>query len=279
MVRRNYHASILESRVDAILAEAAGEIAEICLKYNIPAKDFTMTANKQMFAEVEEVMDRIDEQIMNLIEQFSTMVTDNQARKKLLALYIASLGRGNNDLQKTLDGYLYRYLYDLEAIIASMKLAQENGSKLTTAAIVSKVKSSQHAIYTTPEVKQALSAKNIAAMQAMYIRSHGRHIDNTGLSYVGSSNSNANNILRMARTTMDMAWMRGQGLEFMEQGAVGYVQMRGSSYPCQLCDSLTGTCYTLDGIFERPEVHPSCLCFRVPLFQINEFGNTIEVEM
>ena len=50
IVRRSYHASILESRVNAILVEAAGEIAEICLKYNIPARDFTMNANKQMFA-------------------------------------------------------------------------------------------------------------------------------------------------------------------------------------------------------------------------------------
>lgn len=266
ILRRNDHASILESRVDAILIEAAGEIAEICLKYNIPAKDFTMTANKQMFAEIEEVMDRIEEQIMSLIELFSTMVTDNQARKKLLALYIASLGRGNNNLQKTLDGYLYRYLYDLEAIIASMKLAKENGSKLTTAAIVSKVKSSQHTIYTTPEVKQAISAKNIAPMQAMYIRSHGRHIDNTGLSYVGSSNSNANNILRMARTTMDMAWMRNLSIDYQENAEiVGFFVSRGSSYDCKICDSQVGF-HAKGDLEELPLYHPNCKCWVMPIY-------------
>lgn len=270
IVRRNDHASILESRVDAILVGAAGEIAEICLKYNTPARDFTMNANKQMFAEVEEVMDRIDEQIMSLIEQFSTMVTDNQARKKLLALYIASLGRGNNNLQQTLDGYLYRYLYDLEAIIASMKLAQENGSKLTTAAIVSKVKSSQHAIYTTPEVKQAMSAKNIAAMQAMYIRSHGRHIDNTGLSYVGSSNSNANNILRMARTTMDMAWMRNLSIDYQENAEiVGFFVSRGSSYDCKICDSQVGF-HAKGDLEELPLYHPNCKCWVMPIYSIEK---------
>ena len=203
---------------------------------------------------------------MSLIELFSTMVTDNQARKKLLALYIASLGRGNNNLQKTLDGYLYRYLYDLEAIIASMKLTKENGSKLTTAAIVSKVKSSQHAIYTTPEVKQAMSTKNIASMQAMYIRSHGRHIDNTGLSYVGSSNSNANNILRMARTTMDMAWMRNLSIDYQENAEiVGFFVSRGSSYDCKICDSQVGF-HAKGDLEELPLYHPNCKCWVMPIY-------------
>ena len=211
-------------------------------------------------------MDRIDEQIMSLIEQFSTMVTDNQARKKLLALYIASLGRGNNNLQQTLDGYLYRYLYDLEAIIASMKLAKENESKLTTVAIVSKVKSSQHAIYTTQEVKQAMSAKNVASMQAMYIRSHGRHIDNTGLSYVGSSNSNANNILRMARTTMDMAWMRNLSIDYQENAEiVGFFVSRGSSYDCKICDSQVGF-HVKGDLEELPLYHPNCKCWVMPIY-------------
>ena len=147
-----------------------------------------------------------------------------------------------------------------------MKLAKENGSKLTTAAIVSKVKSSQHTIYTTPEVKQAISAKNIASMQATYIRSHGRHIDNTGLSYVGSSNSNANNILRMARTTMDMAWMRNLSIDYQENAEiVGFFVSRGSSYDCKICDSQVGF-HAKGDLEELPLYHPNCKCWVMPIY-------------
>ena len=91
ILKRENTAKSLETLIDNILVDAAGEIAQICLKYNIPAKDFKMTANKQMFAEVEAVMDRIDEEIMSLIQEYSLKVTDSEARKKMLALYISSL--------------------------------------------------------------------------------------------------------------------------------------------------------------------------------------------
>lgn len=270
VLRRSNTASELGSIIDNILVQAAGEIAQICLKYNIPAKDFTMTANSQMFAEVEKVMDRIDAEIMELIQDYSLKVTNDKKKKKLLAAYIASLGKGDNNLQNTLDGYLYRYLYDLEAIIASMKLSKESGAKLTTAAIVAKIKSSQHSIYTTQEVRSAMSAKNIPLIQAQYIRTRGKHIDATGLSYIGASSSNANNVIRMAEATMEMAWMRYQGLDFEDMGVVGYVQMRGSSYPCAICDEAAHVYYDLVGIFEKPYEHINCKCYRVPLFRVDK---------
>lgn len=266
VLRRNNTSNELESIIDDILVQAAGEIAQICLKYNIPAKDFTMTANRQMFEEVEEVMDRIDEEIMSLIQEYSLRVTDNEARKRLLALYIASLGKGNNNLQDTLDGYLYRYLYDLEAIIAAMKLSMENNAKLSKATAISKIKSSQHSIYTTPEVKTAMAAKNLAIMQATYIRTHGNHSsDGVPLSSVGSSNSNANNVVRMAKNTMAMAWMKNLALDLRENEKVGgFFVIRGSSYDCKICDSQVGfhEKKDLDGL---PQYHSHCACVAIPI--------------
>lgn len=273
ILKRENTAKSLETLIDNILVDAAGEIAQICLKYNIPAKDFKMTANKQMFAEVEKVMDSIDEEIMSLIQEYSLKVTDSEARKKMLALYISSLGRGNNNLQKTLDGYLYRYLYDLEAIIASMKLAMENNANFSPSTAISKIKSSQHSIYNTPEVNYAMSAKNLAIMQATYIRTHGNHSsDGVPLSSVGVSNSNANNVVNMAKNTMAMAWMRGQLMEFESMGAEYYYQLRGSSYPCTVCDNDVGLHRGSVSNEEYP--HPSCKCFRVPIYTVEQLENT-----
>lgn len=273
ILKRENTANSLETLIDNILVDAAGEIAQICVKYNIPAKDFKMTANKQMFAEVEAVMDRIDEEIMSLIQEYSLKVTDSEARKKMLALYISSLGRGNNNLQKTLDGYLYRYLYDLETIIASMKLAMENNANLSLSAAISKIKSSQHSIYTTPEVKSAMSAKNLAMMQATYIRTHGNHSsDGVPLSSVGVSNSNANNVANMAKNTMAMAWMKNLAIDFQEDNAiVGFWVARGSSYDCKICNEQVGF-HSKDDLDGLPLYHSHCKCFAIPIYGIGSEG-------
>lgn len=273
ILKRENTANSLETLIDNILVDAAGEIAQICLKYNIPAKDFKMTANKQMFAEVEAVMDRIDEEIMSLIQEYSLKVTNDKDRKKLLAAYIASLGRGNNNLQKTLDGYLYRYLYDLEAIIASMKLTMENNANLSLSAAISKIKSSQHSIYTTPEVKSAMSAKNLAMMQATYIRTHGNHSsDGVPLSSVGVSNSNANNVVNMAKNTMAMAWMKNLAIDFQEDNEiVGFWVARGSSYDCKICNSQVGF-HKKEDLGGLPLYHSRCCCVAIPIYGVGSEG-------
>lgn len=264
---RERTASALETIIDNILTQAAGEIAEVCLKYNIPAKDFSMTVNKQMFTEVSTVMDRIEEEIMSLIQEYSLKATNDKDRKKLLAAYIASLGRGNNNLQDTLEGYLYRYLYDLEAIIAAMKLSMENNAKLSSAAVVAKIKSSQHSIYTTPEVKSAMSAKNLAAMQATYIRTRGNHsFDGVPLSSVGVSNSNANNVVNMAKNTMAMAWMKNLAASFQDNDeVVGFWVARGSSYDCKICNSQVGF-HKKDDLDGLPLYHSHCCCVAIPIY-------------
>lgn len=264
---RERTASALETIIDNILTQAAGEIAEVCLKYNIPAKDFSMTVNKQMFTEVSTAMDRIEEEIMSLIQEYSLKATNDKDRKKLLAAYIASLGRGNNNLQDTLEGYLYRYLYDLEAIIAAMKLSMENNAKLSSAAVVAKIKSSQHSIYTTPEVKSAMSAKNLAAMQATYIRTRGNHsFDGVPLSSVGVSNSNANNVVNMAKNTMAMAWMKNLAATFQDNDeVVGYWVARGSSYDCKICNSQVGF-HKKDDLDGLPLYHSHCCCVAIPIY-------------
>lgn len=273
ILKREDTANSLETLIDNILVDAAGEIAQICLKYNIPAKDFKMTANKQMFAEVEKVMDRIEGEIMSLIQEYSLKVTDSEARKKMLALYISSLGRGNNNLQKTLDGYLYRYLYDLEAIIASMKLSMGNNTKLTLAAVVAKIKASQHSIYTTPEVKTAMSAKNLAMMQATYIRTHGNHsTDGVPLSSVGVSNSNANNVTNMAKITLDMTWMQNLAIDFQENNdIVGFWVARGSSYDCKICNSQVGF-HKKEDLGGLPLYHSRCCCVAIPIYGVGSEG-------
>lgn len=268
ILRRENYAQVLESRVDAILTDAAGRIAQICLKYNIPAKDFTMTSNQKMFQEVSEVMDEVDEEIMALIQQFSTIPAKSESHKHLLLLWISTLGRANMNLQQTLDGYLNRYLYDLEALVAAYKLRMEKYPSLKQSTVIAQIKSAQRSVYTTPAVVSAMRGVN--QMQARYIRTHGVHRDNIPLPIVGRSSSNANNVISMAKQTMQMAWMKEYMNEMSDMdGIAGYYVMRGSSYPCDYCQSFVGF-HPIQDTDSLPLYHGNCRCFAIPVLNIDK---------
>ena len=262
ILRRNDYARLLESKVDDCLEDAAQDIVSICYKYDVDPKEFAINSkyNEKMMDEIAEVMDELEADIMSLIYDYSLRVTDDEKHRDLLAAWIALLGRGNKNLQDTLDGYLYKTMKDWEAAIAALRFAN-----VAMADAVTKVKSNLHSIYTMPEVTAAF--KHADDFNATYIQSHGVMAGGVGLSNNGSTN-----VTNMARLTLQMAWMREQGIEFDESGAAGYYQLRGSAYPCSVCDDEVGFHKGLEDLYTKPYPHPHCCCYRIPIFALEE-GN------
>lgn len=259
ILRREEYARTLEEKVDECLANAAQQIVTICYKYNVEPKKFSISSqyNEQMMAEIAEVMDNAEQEILNYIYEYSTSVTNDRKHINALMVWMATLGRGNRNLTDTLDGYLYKAMKDWETAIAALRFA-----KIEMAAAVTKIKSHLHSIYTMPEVKAALS--NADVFNATYIRSRGIMPGGYGLSQNGSTN-----VTRMAKITLQMAWMREQGIEFKESGAAGYYQLRGSSYPCDICNDEVGFHEGIEELYTKPYPHPHCQCYRVPIFAID----------
>lgn len=258
ILRRNDFASILVTKIDDSLANAAQEIVSICYKYNVDPKEFVISSeyNSKMMDEISEVMDDLESEILDYILEYSTRVTTDKEHTNALAAWIALLGRGNKNLQDTLDGYLYKTMKDWEAAIAALRYAN-----VQMADAVTKLKSHLHSIYTMPEIISAFKHAN--DFKATYIRSRGVMQGGVGLSNNGSTN-----VTNMSRTTLQMAWMRQQGIDFSENGAVGYYQLRGSSYPCETCDNEVGFHEGFEDIFEKPYPHPHCCCYRIPIYLI-----------
>ena len=248
--------------MDDCLEDAAQDIVSICYKYDVDPKEFAINSkyNEKMMDEIADVMDELEADIMSLIYDYSLRVTDDEKHRNLLAAWIALLGRGNNNLQDTLDGYLYKTMKDWEAAIAALRFAN-----VAMADAVTKVKSNLHSIYTMPEVTAAF--KHADDFNATYIQSHGVMAGGVGLSNNGSTN-----VTNMARLTLQMAWMREQGIEFDESGAAGYYQLRGSAYPCSVCDDEVGFHKGLEDLYTKPYPHPHCCCYRIPIFALEE-GN------
>ena len=260
ILRRNEYALLLESKIDELLEEAATKIITICYRYNVDPQKFFIGSeyNEEMMKEISDVMDQLEEEILDLIYEYSTIMLDDDKkdRKTALLIWLATLGRGNRNLQGTLDGYLYKTMKDWEAAIAALMSA---GVKFSDA--ITKIKTHLHSIYTMPEIIAAF--KNAEKFTATYIRNRGVMQGGVGLSNNGSTN-----VTNMAKTTLNMAWMRSQAMDFQENGAAGYYQLRGSGYPCSICDDEVGFHPGIADIYITPYPHPHCCCYRIPIYKI-----------
>lgn len=259
IVKRNEYALALASLIDRILSEVAERIMRICYQYNMEGEAFALDRDTALFGQIQAIMDEAQEEIGDLIEAYSVKCTDNEVYRKLLAIYLSSLGRRNRTFDHTLHEYLRRFLYDLEAMAASYRMS---GYGITEA--LTRMKASLHNVYGQPEVRMAYRAPTVAAM---YLQTKGVHYDfETGEATVGISNNGATNVTSMARNALTMVWMRYQAMMFKEDGAAGYYQLRGSNYPCALCDSEVGFHEGIDGIINDPYPHPHCMCYRIPIY-------------
>ena len=256
VLKRERAATALATLVDALLVTAAVDITQICYRYGVEPKDFHLSSryNEKMFEEVAQVLDELEEEILDYISVYSTKCTKDDDEKKLLLLWILALGKNNVGLRKSLEQRLRIFSRDVEAMIVAAKIAKMDASKAVTT-----VRSYIHTAYQMPGMATAF--KNASQFKAEYIKTRGVKHGN-----VGSSNSEANNIDRFVKTTVQMAWMHYQHELYEERGAAGYYVLRGSTYPCDLCDSKVGF-HTMDDIDGSPPFHPNCCCYAVPVFE------------
>lgn len=261
--RRNETALALTSIVSNILLDLLEDIMELCYNDNSKGEDFKIDADKQRFEEISGLMDDACDGILEYIKEYSTKCSSSEIRIYMLLLYLVSLGRSKMRFEKTLQTYMRRFLYDIEALVAAYKYA---GYSYATALV--KAKNNFRNIYQQPEVK---AAYNVPTMKAMYIKSRGIHYDfDTNRATVGLSANGATNVIYLAETTLKMVWMRSEALDYKESGAVGYYQLRGSNYPCQLCDSEVGFHLGIDNIINDPYPHPHCACYRIPIYSLDK---------
>lgn len=264
VLRRNESARLLEERIDEVLKEVEEKIMTICYKYDVTPTEFEISSryNEQMMNEISETMDEAEEEILSLIEEYSINALDGSDNKKnSLLAWMLLLGRKNRNLQQTLDTYLYKFMKDIEAAVAALKFAN-----IPLAQAITKAKTHLHTIYVMPEVQKAF--KQAESFTATYIRSRGVVKGNVGLSNNGSTN-----VTNMAKTTLQMVWMRSQAMDFQEQGAIGYYQLRGSNYNCDVCDNEVGFHKGIADIFITPLPHPHCACYRIPVFTKEQIEN------
>ena len=255
VLRREMAANGLASLVDSLLANAAAKITQIAYRYGVKPTDFQISTiyNPSMFAEISQVLDELEDEILDLTESYSLKCTKDEKKKLWLLPWLLALGRGNKGLIRTLEDRLWIFSRDLEAMIAAAANAKMSQTKA-----VSVIRSNIHTAYNMPGMQSAFA--NASLFKAQYIRTRGVKKGKRG-----QSNSEANNIIRFAKTTLQMSWMHYHHKLYEEQGAAGYMCFRGSTFHCPFCDEVCNVFYPIDQPMPLP-VHASCCCFSVPIY-------------
>lgn len=248
-LQRNENANYLSLLVAAMLREAISRLTEIAYKYNCKPEQFQFSQNAKLREDVADAMDELEENIMEVVETYSLNETKDEKRRSTLLPWLMALrSKGTTDLRSTLHARLTQFLYDTEAQIAAMKLADYNQTKAATRAL-----STMHAVYASPEMLAAFKM----ASAAKYIRTRGVHEGNIGL-----SSSGANNVESFAYQTAALAWSKSHYLQNMDDGAAGFYVFRGSQYLCDLCDSFVGF-HLIEDVTAVPPFHSHCTCWLV----------------
>ena len=249
---RQQNAAQLSSLVQSLLEDALEELTKIGYRYNTRPEQFQFSDDKKLREEVAAVMDKLEDDIMSLVEEYALNATeDKEHRNTILPWLLLLHSTKTKDLKDTLMARLRQFLFDTEAQIAAMRIAGYNVTKA-----IGRIKSTMHAIYVAPEVIAAYKKHPIS----MYLKHGGVHKDNRGL-----SSSGAINVENFAMQTAIMGWMKEQLIDFEERGALGYIQMRTNNIPCDLCDEQEGFHLGLPDGVEWPHAH--CQCVRIPVFR------------
>ena len=254
---RNENAARLSSLIEKRLQEAAEELVKIGYKYNCKPEDFQFSFDKNLREDVAKVMNDLEEDIMELVEEYSLNETEDKDRRNniLLPWLLALHAKNTKNLRGTLHERIRQFLFDTEAQIAAMKLVKYNQTKA-----ISRVISTLHAVYGSPEVQAAFKMKSAAR----YIISKGNHEGNKGL-----SSSGAVTIEKFGDMTARMAWSRSQYEEAKAENKAGYFCFRGSTYPCAPCDDVCRVFHPIEEGMVLP-VHGHCCCYAVFVNTINQ---------
>lgn len=246
--------------IDSVLHDTTSKLVSIGYRYNVQGELFQWTANDAMFEEVTAIMDEVLSECMDIIEE--NAIPKDSHREEILLAYLLGLGRRGKNMEETLQEYLWRYLYDIEAYVASAKIA-----RLSATDAMTRILTNMNSMYTDPIVLQAMKTPNV---QSQYLVSGGVHVDRiSGMRTPGVPIHGSLAVENLANILINSVWWRDENLMFAEdEKIVGYYQLRGSSYPCTICDDEVGLHLIKLSItmINLPLVHAHCMCYRIPVY-------------
>lgn len=234
-----------------IMYQAAKEIIAIAYKYNIPPGQFSFSYNRELQQEVDAVIANLRELIEDYTETLA-VATHADERKHIIA-FINRESHGKT-LSERINAYTTQYKKELEVAIASGVLLHVAKSEL-----LASIKESWKSPLLNQHIRQVTS-KGFPVISRLNVpETYG----------VGRTNSSFTALDNLTNFAIAEGWMDYFATVAKENGAVGFMSFRGSSYPCQQCDDETTYFHIFNNGDPVPPYHAHCCCYIVPLYEID----------
>lgn len=271
ILRMNDAANAMRDYAMEEIEDAAVELAQIAMRYDIDPKVFSFdsSVSEDMMTEVAAVMDSLEDSLMEHLEDYATACTDSEGNRTLLLAFLLTLGHRNLGIRDTIHEYLWRTLRQTEALVVA---AKENG--LTPVQTVSVVRSALDSVNTDRFYLSLMRYRHL--YNAPFIRSGGKATYSDGTPNV--QGVPVAGILAVRNTLVNAVhstWRYNQTEEMRQDGAIGYWQFRGSDFPCDICDEEVGF-HELGDIEYDDYPHANCMCGRIPIYRKEELENMTE---
>lgn len=251
LARRIEQENILLSGVRSLLYDYAVKIIRLGYKYRTAPSDFAFSNNDELNREVDDLIQQLLDEIYTLLEESITNLAEDEDKEDILA-YFYTLGNGKQTVYEQINGYLSNYKGEMEAFVAAGLLAGYNYLRTANDYLAN-----MKAPWTDNLITKAFT---MSFPKADRLRSRGATFGR------GRSNVSATQIDRITQGSLDISWWELVKWDMKERGAVGYYQLRGSNYPCEVCDMEVGFHLIEDADNGYPHSH--CKCYRVPAYEM-----------
>lgn len=241
----------------AVIKSNACDLIHVCMGYSELGKNFHFAANPRLEQSVNAVLDKLRQDIFNIIytrcEHVNGLAFEKEEKEKsdkFLLLFMATPAFGLT-LNDRIDKYVSSLRCEIEAYIA---VGLANGYSRTQ--ILNMYIAYLKNPYAAPMLLQAFRQKGFKA----------ERIINKGISFgVGKYVSAYNNLHRLYQQTVFQAYnYTVNSLWLTDINIVGWYTVRGGSYPCGICDYNVGVFHPKDEFFYG--YHIRCCCIMLPVY-------------
>lgn len=226
----------MDYNLDIVMREAAERIVEICYSASIDPKHFSYdklprSAQSQIDDVIDWLRDTIDDYFLTLA------IADQEENRDLILPLILGENHGKT-FDERLSDYCDKYKDELMLLVgAGLFLG------VAKSALVKSIGDNLKHPYANQLLADGIGESI----------SYGRGRTNSMFTAIGD----------LTQFGIAQGWMGNQYINNRKDGCVGWYVMRGSSFPCEHCDSMAGF-HTDES--ELPLYHGHCRCYAVPVY-------------
>lgn len=225
------------------LKEAIQKLVSISYEYRIPPLKFNFSANDELKKRIDAVLSELVDSIIDDVKDIVTNGEDDNERISVILAWFSSIFLGMTFRQR-IQKHIRSFTTEVEGAIAASKTLGYSAKK--TSALINTYLSTPS---TSPLFKE-LSNRNYNTKAITEIH--------RGSGTYASSYKNLNRVVtdQVARVVQRKYY------QFEHGSTTHWMVVRGSSYPCSLCDSCCGV---VTNIANLPPFHPRCCCIAIPM--------------